>query len=355
MPAIKINLSLAAIKIMSYNVYKKNSVGSAVKIIQSALEIATTGIFDNVTEAAVRKFQADNDLVVDGIVGEKTLQKLFPSIEKDVLERKADRIIFKSLLWRCLALTGTFETGKKPPYCFAGITGNFDGQGISFGICQWNLGQNSLQPLLKEMLDKYPDETKEIFKNKMDVYLALLQKAKDAVNYSIYIQHPTKFTIYEPYYFMFEKLGASPSFQKIQCKYAKEIYNRAKKLAVEYLLYSDRGISLIFDILVQNGGISGGTKRKIFGCYKKLSLLKPNPLNRWLIRYNLRQSVNDIEKEDIQKMVIIAKQRADASKPRWRKDVLSRKLCIAEGNGIVHGSNYNLANFGLLLEPSIFS
>jgi hypothetical protein len=33
--------------------------------------------------------------------------------------------------------------------CWAGVTGNFDGQLISAGVLQWNYGQNSLQPVLK--------------------------------------------------------------------------------------------------------------------------------------------------------------------------------------------------------------
>lgn len=44
-------------------------------------------------------------------------------------------------------LVGRFENGTEP---YQGATGNFDGQGISCGVLQWNIGQQSLQPMIKE-------------------------------------------------------------------------------------------------------------------------------------------------------------------------------------------------------------
>lgn len=45
-----------------------------------------------------------------------------------------------------LLITGDFETSGDP---FAAITGDFDGQGISCGVLQWNIGQGSLQPMIR--------------------------------------------------------------------------------------------------------------------------------------------------------------------------------------------------------------
>jgi hypothetical protein len=45
-----------------------------------------------------------------------------------------------------LEVTGGFETDGNP---WAGISNDFDGQGISCGILQQNIGQGSLQPLVK--------------------------------------------------------------------------------------------------------------------------------------------------------------------------------------------------------------
>ena len=45
-----------------------------------------------------------------------------------------------------ISVTGTFENSGDP---YLGVTGNFDGMGISCGVLQWNIGSNSLQPLVR--------------------------------------------------------------------------------------------------------------------------------------------------------------------------------------------------------------
>ena len=56
--------------------YKKGDRGEMVKQIQRALHLLPDGIFGKITEEAVRAFQSDNGLKVDGIVGPATLAKL---------------------------------------------------------------------------------------------------------------------------------------------------------------------------------------------------------------------------------------------------------------------------------------
>jgi hypothetical protein len=46
--------------------------------------------------------------------------------------------------------------------------------------------------------------------------------------------------------------------------------------------------------------------------------------------------------------VIIANAVADNAKSDFREDVRKRKLAIATGQGMVHGANYVLENWGLI-------
>jgi len=45
--------------------------------------------------------------------------------------------------------------------------------------------------------------------------------------------------------------------------------------------------------------------------------------------------------------IIVAHAVANASKPAFRADMLSRKLTMATGAGVVHGETYVLRNWGV--------
>src|SRR4051794_33004464 len=45
-----------------------------------------------------------------------------------------------------LKITGHFEDSGDP---LGAVSGNFDGMGISLGVLQWNIGSNSLQPIVR--------------------------------------------------------------------------------------------------------------------------------------------------------------------------------------------------------------
>lgn len=57
-------------------ILKKGSKGAEVKTLQQKLNLMADGIFGPLTEEAVKEFQANNGLTVDGIVGQKTWDKL---------------------------------------------------------------------------------------------------------------------------------------------------------------------------------------------------------------------------------------------------------------------------------------
>ena len=311
--------------------YKLGSKGEEVRRIQEKLQALgiyrgpLDGDYGGGTEAAVKLFQEREGLEADGIVGPITWGKLVGG------EAPRPSIEYQPLDYRCLALTGSFETGAAIPDCFAGVSGDFDGQGISFGVLQWNFGQGSLQPLMKRMFTDYPERSRSIFQDRLDLILTRLNGGKaDLMAFARSIQHPTRHFLHEPWRGMFKSLGRTDEFQRIELDAANSICKAARQLCADYGLWSERAVALMFDIKVQNGSINSTVKGQILTDYG-----------------NLPTSQGE-EESEVERLRIVANRRADAAKARWREDVRARKLCIANGTGAVHGIPYDLdEQFGI--------
>ncbi|TAN62793.1 peptidoglycan-binding protein [bacterium] len=316
-------------------VLRIGSKGDGVKKIQQRLKDLNLykgpvdGEFGGGTEAAVKAYQLAGKLKPDGIVGSELWLLLFGEARAS-----APDILAKPLDYRCLALTGSFETNKGIPECFAGLSGDFDGQGISLGVLQWNFGQGSLNPLLKEMITKHQDAAQMVFHENLKILAEVLKSSNEVLmNFVRSIQHPVKHFIYEPWKGMFKALCRTEEFQNIQRTYAFERFGLAIKACKDYGLWSERASALMFDINVQNGSISTVVKAQIMADFK-----------------NTAKDLSDDETE-ISKMRIIANRRAEAATKEWVEDVRARKLCVANGNGVVHGVNYNIEEqFGIRLK-----
>ena len=316
-------------------VYKIGSKGEEVKKIQERLKGLgyyrgpIDGEFGGGTYAAVKAFQRAKKITVDGVVGSETWKALFKE------EIPEPSILGESLDYKSLALTGSFETGKDFPECFSGLGGDFDGQGMSLGVLQWNFGQDTLQPLLRDMIEKHPRMMKEIFQKNYNILIEALNSDKqELMTFVRSIQHPVQHYLYEPWRGMFKTLGRTDEFQKIQVKYAGKLFKATIKLSSEYDLWSERAVTLMFDIKVQNGSISNLVKTQILSDFEDL----PKDLSR--------------EELEVEKMRVVANRRAEASNPKWIEDVRARKLCCANGGGTVHGILYDLEEqFGIKLKP----
>ncbi|MGE0384489.1 MAG: peptidoglycan-binding protein [Gammaproteobacteria bacterium] len=317
-------------------IYRLGSSGAQVQAIQRRLAQlgwytgALDGRFGGGTLAAVVAFQKDRRLDADGIVGPITWKALFKR------RPPAPEFSAQDLGRRCLALSGAFETGEPPPQCFAGLSGDFDGQGLSFGVLQWNVGQRSLQPLMARMLARHRAVVQGIFHDYTAVLQAALAAPQDEqMQFVRRIQHPVKHTVNEPWRGLLRALGRTPEFQVIQAEAAARLLQAARRDCGAYGVRSQRALALMFDIRVQNGSIGAVTRAQI------------------LADFGAGRDDPDPAQAEVRRLRIIANRRAEAANPRWVEDVRARKLCIAEGEGTVHGIAYDLrAQFGIGLEPA---
>jgi hypothetical protein len=319
--------------------FKLGSTGKEVTKIQRRLKALGlySGTLDESfgggTEGGVKAFQRQEGLPETGVVDEATFKRLFG--EDEELPARPS-IATKSLQTRCLALTGTFETSTPVPGCFSCVTGDFDGQGISFGALQLNFGQGSLQPLLQQMLDRHRDVMEFAFHSNLPTLERALAGGKAAVmSFARGIQDPIRKRVEEPWLGMFKTLGRSDECQDLQTEKAEALHQEARRLARKFELTSERAVALMFDIKVQNGSISDGVAARIRTSYRAL----PGDLSD--------------EAREVERMRIVANRRSEAAKQRFVEDVRKRKLCIANGRGVVHGIELDLEQqFGISLAPA---
>lgn len=288
------------------------------------------GDFGGGTAAAVRQFQGETGLPVDGIVGPDTWHALFGAAPpvSDLAEQP--------LILRCLALTGAFETNSGYPDYFSAVAGDFDGQGISYGVLQWNFGQGSLQPLLGDLLERHQDVAQRIFGEHLSTLGRVLQSGhEEQMAFARSIQHPVKHVVHQPWSGYFRALGRTREFQEIQSSFSGSVYQGALDLCRDYDVQSERAVALMFDIKTQNGSIARATDTRIRQEF-----------------HILPATLGDDERE-VARLRIVANCRAEAANPRWVDDVRARKLCCAEGSGVVHHVHYDIEQqFGIRLVPA---
>ncbi len=314
----------------------RGSTGSSVGHLESRLaELGLyTGSVDNIfgggLEAAVKGFQKSRGLAPDGVVGDQTWASLFPQ-PQTAPPTPVNPLLNAPLTQRCLALTGTFETSAGIPDCFAGLSGDFDGQGLSLGVAQWNFGQGTLQPLLTQMLNNQEAVMSGIFHDHLPEVRSMLETARAAqLTWVRGIQDPVRHQIFEPWRGMFRALGRTSEFQAIQVEHAAAIHAAALQLCARFGVSSERALALMFDIRVQNYSISAATEAVIRADFAAIPATATPP---------------NIE---VAKLRSIANRRAEAAGSKYAEDVRTRKLTIANGAGTVHGVTYDLERqFGI--------
>jgi hypothetical protein len=278
----------------------------------------------------VKAFQKTNGLPPDGVVGPETWAALFAGAEPPA----PPSIVGQPIAQRCLALTGTFETSTAAPDCYCGVAGNFDKQGISFGVLQWNIGQGTLQPLLSEMIAAHRDVAETIFHDNLDTLVSVLgSPLADQLRWAQTIQDPRRFMVFEPWRGCLRALGRTSEFQAIQVEHADEIRRNAQAMCEDFGVTTERALALMFDICVQNGSIGRATAAQIRADFDRIG-------------------AGDAATVEVARLRSIANRRAEAAKAAFVEDVRVRKLAIANGQGTVHNIPYNLEEqFGIRLVP----
>lgn len=256
-----------------------------------------------------------------------------PSLPSNGLKITPERLTKESpLLQRVLALTASFETSLKFPDCFGAVSGNFDGQGISYGALQWNFGQGSLQPILRAMSKRFQREFEEALGDQHSELASILDASKEEqlswaqrIQFTRTVNNRTIWSLTDRWKEALKTLGKTPGMIQLQVENADARFQIALQNCARYGLTTERGLALMFDINVQNGAVdSSGAGARIREDFATVDPGLPE------------------EQAQVERMKIVATRRSEVSNPKWREDVKRRKMTIAEGTGVVHGKPYDL-------------
>lgn len=232
-----------------------------------------------------------------------------------------------SLEPRVLALTWQFEGGA--------LTGNFDGQIASWGPLQWNLGSGTLQPLLRRIAALDPAA---LDRHAPGLRAALRTNADTVAWFRAVVHDPTnpaqaRWSMITA----FALLAATPAAQQAFYEASRPYLEKARQHAARLGLETERGLALMLDVAVQNGGVRADHLTR----YWELAKTAP-AFHEW------------------ERLKLLAIAVADSANPKWRSDVLARKLTIALGgtsnSGLrVHGRAVELTQFDIKywLEPGV--
>lgn len=345
------------------DIFKYGDRNSGVLEVQKSLKLLdfyaseVDGIFGRITENAVKKYQTSKGLKADGIVGKKTIQ---------VLQSKPT-VVSEDWVARALSMISFFETSSKYPW--TSISGDFDQMGISCGVLQWNIGQDSLQPFIKEL-------GQSLVKKTMPKFGAILWEAsiidtKDGLSLvrKNFINPKDKDVKTEVKDELKILLNSSES-KTIQISKFNNLAKKAKSAADNWAL-EYRGehnctrdeFLWFYDLFTLNGNLEGLTVQKVKNFIQQNQKEIPTIYFEWLRNYP-KEVIVDGKKEktfwvkDIEKNISIWQQiplstiqkqlfalsylRAQTSRLHFKVLTMIRKSTISTGKGFVNGEEIDI-------------
>jgi hypothetical protein len=206
---------------------------------------------------------------------------------------------------RALEITSKFEGAS-----WGTVTGNIDGQILSVGILQWNVGQGTLYPLIVDSTREDMAKFREIFGDDARA-VQMAAKYKDRSYFANMLEDDGK-RVREEWRKRWSAWGRA--FQSVQLRGAEPYFKAAERLQAYLQLTSERSFYWAFDFVVQAGGI--GPARDIIEAHKKRLLALD---------------------EDM-RMHVVTIMRASTVRREFAYAFISRKLAIVHGIGWVNGA-----------------
>jgi len=351
--------------------------GDWVEKVQTALRLhgfpflPVDGDFGRNTLEALMGFQAQafGPGQADGVVGSNTAGALeidWPPLEWTSGGRAGKAALTAApvavpggapLDWRASAvqITPGFEVSGDP---YEGVSGDFDGMGVSCGALQWNIGKASLQPMVLVL----PDARVKALMPTLGSEFLRACRASVPVGLAIVRGWQTKAKLSRAAAAELKALMGSPEMRAQQETRITAVADKAFAAAGRWAVAvgrpapSKHEFLWFFDLTTQNGGLEGITADQVAdfihrnaaegagevvcdfmaGLNGTSGHIRDAHKNASLWRGDLKPIALEL--------LVLSYLRSGSASPKWRHVVLNRKGTIAAGRGWVNGSKYDLSH-----------
>lgn len=238
-----------------------------------------------------------------------------------------------------LRVSGGYEGRANLDY--HALADDFDGQGTSFGLIQWNFGQNTLGPLLLQMYNRDPTAFEGAFPADSDYQTLETAVRNQNQQAQLTWARNVLSTNRAAWSQAFNNLGDIPAFQEIQLNAVLDYHQNVVKaialmrgIAPDLMREVQVGTySALYDLSVQQGTID---KNGSLAAARK--------------RY-----VEERPGTQVKFVEIVVQERARTASTRWRADAMSRRMGIIQRKPYSaaesgHSATRSNANFKLLEE-----
>lgn len=278
-------------------------------LIKAGQAMEPDGDFGQITCDALRRWQNGQGLPQSNSIDAEQWQKL-------------TGLPPPSLFDVCVNVVSDFEgTG------FDRVVGNFDGAGITFGLIGFTLANGEIRRILSAIEALRPGIVATTFGALHTELMSILDSSKSVqLNWADGISlGASKMEVAKPWKDAFRRIGQFPEARRAQLERAHTIYWKAAQQHIADFMTGktvvDQDAALWFDVAVQNS-VSQSERNSLKSAASSIAGGQA-----------LREAVATVI--------------ANGSSQRFRKDVLARKMTYATGRGVVHGSEYQLSDWGL--------
>lgn len=252
-----------------------------------------------------------------------------------------------------LKITGHFEDAADP---LAGVSGNFDRMGISLGVLQWNIGSNSLQPIVRTLGKAAVTSTMANFGE--DLWQACNATVTEGLAIVRSWQPNNKLP--RPVFNELKIFVRDAPFQQRQLQVARRLGDTAWSTAVDWAdrrgrqTATKREFCWFYDVFTQNGSLKSLTVKKVQDFIENHGAERADDIVcDWLkaraddnhgaidSRKNAGLWRDAVVDKDMFLFVASFLRTAEAN-PTWQSDTMNRKGTIALGTGWVHKEKHDL-------------